>query len=63
MTQEQCERAMNAGDQLVEELAAEGCNLVAFGEMGIGNTSAASLIMHCVTGISLEQWCGPGYGS
>ena len=39
-----------------------GCNVVSFGEMGIGNTSPSSIWMHLLTGISLEQCVGAGSG-
>lgn len=38
------------------------CNVFGFGEMGIGNTSAAALIMHCLTGIPLQLCVGRGTG-
>ena len=41
---------------------ADGCNVVSFGEMGIGNTSPSSVWMHLLTGISLEQCVGAGSG-
>jgi nicotinate-nucleotide--dimethylbenzimidazole phosphoribosyltransferase len=40
----------------------KGSNLLAFGEMGIGNTSASSLLTHVLTGISLENCIGSGTG-
>ncbi|OQY71010.1 MAG: nicotinate-nucleotide--dimethylbenzimidazole phosphoribosyltransferase, partial [Rhodocyclaceae bacterium UTPRO2] len=43
MTAAQCETAMMRGAEIVAGLHARGCNVVGFGEMGIGNTAAASL--------------------
>ncbi len=57
-----CEQAMSKGAAIVAELAANGCNLVGFGEMGIGNTAAASLITHVLTGTPLASCIGRGTG-
>ena len=50
------------GRALARELAEQGCNVVGFGEMGIGNTAAASLITHCLTGVELDTVIGRGTG-
>lgn len=63
MTLEEAERAIEAGKQVVTDLYASGCNCVGFGEMGIGNTSSASLIMSYVTGVPVEECVGRGTGS
>lgn len=62
MTHEECERAMSVGAKKVAEEAENGCNVIAFGEMGIGNTTPASLILHKIVGTPLEQIIGPGSG-
>jgi nicotinate-nucleotide--dimethylbenzimidazole phosphoribosyltransferase len=63
MTIEEAERAVEAGKQVVTDLYASGCNCIGFGEMGIGNTSSASLIMSYVTGIPVEECVGRGTGT
>ncbi len=55
-------RAMEEGKRIVEDLSARGCNCIGFGEMGIGNTSSASLIMSFITGIPVEECVGRGTG-
>ncbi|MCF8197787.1 MAG: nicotinate-nucleotide--dimethylbenzimidazole phosphoribosyltransferase [Sulfuritalea sp.] len=62
MSDAQCATAMNNGARLAREFAAKGCNLLAFGEMGIGNTASASLITHCITGLPLADCVGRGTG-
>jgi nicotinate-nucleotide--dimethylbenzimidazole phosphoribosyltransferase len=62
MSREEALRAMDAGRQIVNDLHREGCNCIGLGEMGIGNTSAAALIMSFVTGIPVEDCCGRGTG-
>ncbi|HVL76307.1 MAG TPA: nicotinate-nucleotide--dimethylbenzimidazole phosphoribosyltransferase, partial [Noviherbaspirillum sp.] len=59
MTRAQCELAMRYGAGIVAEL--DG-NVLGFGEMGIGNTSAASALMHRLTGASLDDCVGAGAG-
>ncbi len=54
--------ALARGRELASGLAAQGCNVVGFGEMGIGNTAAASLITHCLTGVELDTVIGRGTG-
>lgn len=62
MTVAQCTQAIEQGAGVVLGLAAASCNVVGFGEMGIGNTASASLITHCLTGASLDDCVGRGTG-
>ena len=62
MSREQCAAAIERGAAIVRGLAAQGCNVVGFGEMGIGNTAAASLLTHCLTGLPLAECVGRGTG-
>ena len=62
MSREEAIRAMDAGRDIVKGLHHQGCNCIGLGEMGIGNTSAAALIMSFVTGIPVEECCGRGTG-
>ncbi len=62
MTADQCAEAMARGAAIVRELAAKGCNVIGFGEMGIGNTASASLITHCLSGVALADFVGRGTG-
>ena len=50
MSPEQRDEAIARGRQLAHNLFENGCNVVGFGEMGIGNTAAASLLTHCLVG-------------
>jgi nicotinate-nucleotide--dimethylbenzimidazole phosphoribosyltransferase len=62
MTSSQCETAMEKGAELVMQQHQAGCNCIGFGEMGIGNTSSATLLAHCLADISLKQCVGRGTG-
>ena len=62
MSDAECAAAMHHGATLVGEFAAAGCNVLGFGEMGIGNTASASLITHCITGLPLADCVGRGTG-
>ena len=62
MSEAECATAMNHGTRLARDFAAAGCNLLAFGEMGIGNTASASLLTHCITNLPLADCVGRGTG-
>jgi nicotinate-nucleotide--dimethylbenzimidazole phosphoribosyltransferase len=62
MSTEQCTAAIERGAEISRNLSINGCNVVGFGEMGIGNTAAASLITHCLTGVPLAECVGRGTG-
>ncbi|MEF8768050.1 MAG: nicotinate-nucleotide--dimethylbenzimidazole phosphoribosyltransferase [Candidatus Accumulibacter phosphatis] len=54
--------ALARGAAIVGALADQGCRVVGFGEMGIGNTAAASLLTHSLTGTPLTDCVGRGTG-
>ena len=62
MTPEECSAAMKVGADAVRKEAENGSNTIACGEMGIGNTSASSLLMHRFIGGTIEECTGPGAG-
>ena len=62
MTNEQLKLAISKGALLIENEFNNGCNCIGFGEMGIGNTSSAALLMHKFTNISIEDCVGAGTG-
>ncbi|MFA5845086.1 MAG: nicotinate-nucleotide--dimethylbenzimidazole phosphoribosyltransferase [Coriobacteriia bacterium] len=62
MTREEASRAFMAGVDIARELAAEGVRLIATGEMGIGNTTAAAAVTSALTGARPEDVVGPGTG-
>ncbi len=62
MTQDEMEHCIETGVRLVDECHARGCNVVAIGEMGIGNTSPSSVWMHLLADVPLEFCVGAGAG-
>lgn len=62
MSMETCRKAMEKGAEFVRQEFENGCNIIGFGEMGIGNTSPASLLLHHFAGIPLEDCVGRGAG-
>jgi len=58
----ECAAALVKGAEIARKLADEGCNVLGFGEMGIGNTASASLITHTLTGTALIDCIGRGTG-
>ena len=61
MTGRQCYAALRAGETLGAD-APDGVDAAAFGEMGIANTSSATLVAHKLTGAALEALTGRGTG-
>jgi len=62
MSEEQALEKVTAGIELAGELAGEGVSIVALGEMGIGNTTAASALSAALLGVDPERVVGPGTG-
>lgn len=62
MTEEELALALQIGAEVVSDCHQEGCNVISFGEMGIGNTSASSLWMSCLTDTPLIDCVGAGSG-
>jgi nicotinate-nucleotide--dimethylbenzimidazole phosphoribosyltransferase len=54
--------ALARGAAIARGLADQGCTVIGFGEMGIGNTAAASLLTHQLTGTPLADCIGRGTG-
>ncbi|ESU22873.1 bluB/cobT protein [Flavobacterium enshiense DK69] len=62
MSKEQLELCFEKGSEIVSAIAQKGSNCIGFGEMGIGNTSTASVLMSVITGIPIEDCVGKGTG-
>ena len=62
MSRAQAVDAIEAGAALAEEAHDDGADLFATGEMGIGNTTAASAIVAAMTGADCERTTGRGTG-
>lgn len=59
MSHAQCDTALNSGYDIGSSSSAQA---VCFGEMGIGNTSSATLLCHKLLGLALEDITGAGTG-
>ena len=62
MTREEAERAILTGVRLVQELAEKGYDIIATGEMGIGNTTTSSAVVSVLLGRDPEEVTGRGAG-
>lgn len=62
MSLSQCEQAIAKGAVLAKAEIDNGCNVLGFGEMGIGNTSSASCLMSVLCAMPIEQCVGRGTG-
>ncbi len=62
MTAEECGEALFRGREAVDRVMPLGGNTVVLGEMGIGNTASAALLMHGLTRLPLTDCVGRGTG-
>ena len=62
MTREDCLAAMAEGAALTEELIREGTELLAVGEMGIGNTTTATALSAALLNLDPDRITGRGAG-
>lgn len=61
-TTEEMEQAIAYGAEITDMYYKKGCNVISFGEMGVGNTATSSMWMTCLTGIPLIDCVGAGSG-
>ena len=62
MSEEEFDKAIQIGSDLVDDCVAEGCRVLSIGEMGIGNTSPSSIWMSLFGDIPLKDSIGAGAG-
>jgi nicotinate-nucleotide--dimethylbenzimidazole phosphoribosyltransferase len=62
LTSEEVARALETGARIARDAADEGFEVLALGEMGIGNTASAALIMHRLAAVPLAECVGRGAG-
>ena len=62
MSEEEFNKAIQIGSNLVDDCTAEGCRILSIGEMGIGNTSPSSIWMSIFGDIPLKDCIGAGAG-
>ncbi len=62
MSEDEWQQALHIGAERVDACYAEGCNILSLGEMGIGNTSPSSVLMHLFLDIPLAECVGAGSG-
>ncbi|GGF11810.1 nicotinate-nucleotide--dimethylbenzimidazole phosphoribosyltransferase [Pseudoalteromonas gelatinilytica] len=56
------EKGFALAKQRVHSLYEQGCNTIAFGEMGIGNTTSAAALMAAILSLPASQCVGKGTG-
>lgn len=62
MTKEQFEECFERSAEIINQLDENGCNVVGFGEMGISNTSSATMLMSYLCRLTVEECVGRGTG-
>ncbi|MFN4006200.1 MAG: nicotinate-nucleotide--dimethylbenzimidazole phosphoribosyltransferase [Chitinophagaceae bacterium] len=58
----QLTQCFDSAASIVQSIYRKGCNTIGFGEMGIGNTSSAALIMSNVMQLPINECVGRGTG-
>ena len=62
MTAAECAQALACGAEAANRAIGDGAEIIALGEMGIGNTASASLLLHRLGPAPLEDCIGLGAG-
>jgi len=62
MTKEEALKAVEAGMEITMDIIDDGADIIAVGDMGIGNTTPSSAITAVVTGAKVEDVTGRGTG-
>ena len=62
MSEKDCFKALQKGQYVATQIFESGSNTLGFGEMGIGNTSSAALLMKAFTKEPLDACVGAGTG-
>lgn len=63
MTIDETNASIEKGKEIVDMVCLSGCNCIGFGEMGIGNSSSAALIMSAITRHAVDVCTGKGTGT
>tara|TARA_X000001036_G_scaffold272820_1_gene253441 strand:- start:2169 stop:3182 length:1014 start_codon:yes stop_codon:yes gene_type:complete len=62
MNKKQLEECFKSGKKIIQDISLSGTNIIGFGEMGIANTSSATLIMSSLLNLPIEKCVGTGTG-
>ena len=62
MSREELDLCLKSGAEAVDHLVCKNCNMIGFGEMGIGNTSSAAVLMSYFCNLPIEDCVGKGTG-
>jgi nicotinate-nucleotide--dimethylbenzimidazole phosphoribosyltransferase len=62
MTESEVQQCFAKGNEIVSQVFESGCNVIGFGEMGIGNTSSAAMLMSYLCDLPIEKCVGRGTG-
>ena len=62
MSENELQQCFDKGNKIVQQVFDSGCNTIGFGEMGIGNTSSAAIIMSYLCNLPLAKCVGRGTG-